>query len=245
MYRGKRTLFYNGEELLLDEDENFEFLIYNEEERETWQAIIVLPGVEVIPWNAFMHCENVEVVIMAHTVKRIETFAFVRCKRLKVVKLSTNLEYIGDCVFWYCKSLTSVFIPPSCREIGHNVFVECTKLIILCVPQHTELGVNVVGCTALIKASPFGCDSNHEEVNHWIKNQNMTQDFVLHRACSSFDPTQEMVYGIVKHKGLDAFQMKNAIGITPLQYLQVNPFAEIDQTKMITRYILEMMGEVV
>jgi hypothetical protein len=55
----------------------------------------------------------------------------------------------------------------------------------------------------------------------------------------------EIVYGIVKRKGLQAFHLQNAIGITPLQYLEANPFAEIDQKRIIAQYILEMMGEAV
>ena len=56
MYKGKKTLLYNGE-ILFDsyiyeygeDDEDAIFLIYNEEERKSWEVIIVLPGVDVIP----------------------------------------------------------------------------------------------------------------------------------------------------------------------------------------------------
>ena len=56
MYKGKKTLFYNGE-ILFDsyiyeygeDDEDEIFLIYNEEERKSWEVIIVLPGVDSIP----------------------------------------------------------------------------------------------------------------------------------------------------------------------------------------------------
>ena len=245
-FRGKRTYFYNGGEILWDGVGTFgQPLVHNKEERQTWEVIIILPRVEIIPNHAFSDCSNVKIVIMSDTVRRIERCAFNGCCSLEFVKLSTNLEYIGYCAFYECKSLTSIFIPPSCREIGNKAFNWCYKLIILSVPQHTTLDADVIVGTALIRALPFETVRNHEEVNHWIKNQNMTQKFELHRACSSFNPTQEMVYRIVKCKGLNTFQMKNAIGITPLQYLEENPFAEIDQKKMVTQYVLEMMGEVV
>ena len=48
MYKGRKTYFYNGEEELYDA-ETQDFLIYDQEERETWEVIIVLPGVEEIP----------------------------------------------------------------------------------------------------------------------------------------------------------------------------------------------------
>ncbi|GFH61912.1 hypothetical protein CTEN210_18388 [Chaetoceros tenuissimus] len=148
MFRGKRTLFYNGEKLW--DVENREHLIYNDEERQTWQVIIILPGVEVIPDHTFQECGNVKTVIMADTVRRIETDAFSQCYSLKFVKLSTNLEYIGASAFSFCECLTSIFIPPSCREIGTWAFYECKKLIILSVPQHTQLGEGVITDTALI-----------------------------------------------------------------------------------------------
>ena len=47
---------------------------------------------------------------------------------------------------------------------------------------------------------------------------------------------QEIIYGIAKRKGFKSLHEKNAIGITPLQYLEANPFLEIDQKKIITHF---------
>ncbi|GFH59532.1 hypothetical protein CTEN210_16008 [Chaetoceros tenuissimus] len=247
MYKGKKTLFYNGEKLF--DDETGEWFI-NEEERDSWQVIIVLPGVEVIPNRTFTMCKKINIVIMADTVRRVEQSAFYNCTRLVFVRLSRNLEYIEGMAFAWCSSLTSIFIPPSCREIWNSAFWSCKKLIIFAVPQDIQLGRNVIEDTALIEVCPFetntiGYDYNQEGVNDWIRNQNMAPEYELHRACSTFNPIQEIVYGIVKRKGLKAFHVKNAIGITPLQFLEANPFSDIDQKKMITQYVLEMMGEVV
>ncbi|GFH59537.1 hypothetical protein CTEN210_16013 [Chaetoceros tenuissimus] len=242
MYKGKKTLFYNGEELY--DPETDEYLIFNLGERNSWQVIIVLPGVEVIPDDTFTNCKNIKTVIMADTVKRIEPAAFNDCSSLVYMRLSRNLEFIGECAFYVCKSLTSIFIPPSCRKICRLAFFGCKKLIILHVPQGTELGDNVIEDTALIKALPFE-PSQPNDINNWIRNQNMTPEWELHRACSSYNPIQEIVYGIVKRKGIKAFHEKNSIGITPLQYLESNPFSNIDQKQIIKQYILEMMGEVV
>ena len=117
-YRGKRTLFYNGEKLY-DEDIH-EYLVQDREERWSWEVIIILPGVEVIPRSTFVLCWMVETVIMADTVKRIEYGSFKGCSRLEFVKLSRSLEYIGEWAFEDCKSLTSIFIPPSCTMIDRN-----------------------------------------------------------------------------------------------------------------------------
>ena len=198
-----------------------------------------------------MTCKNVKTLIMADTVKRIEKFAFDSCSSLKFVKLSRNLEYIGFSAFDGCKSLTSIFIPPSCRGIEDNVFSGCKKLIILSIPQYTQLGEDVIMDTALIRASHFEEDQNgeyqnSEEVNAWVKNMNGDdEEFGLHRACSSFNPMADIIYEIVKRKGLASFQKKNEIGITPSKYLEENPFAHVDQQKLVKRYILEVMGEAV
>ena len=123
MYKGKKTLFYNGEKLY--DEENREWLIYSKEERDSWEVIIVLPGVEIIRDENFSWCVNVKTVIMSEDVKRIEYGAFSSCRSLVFVKLSRNLEYIGELAFIYCLSLTSIFIPPSCTEmvIMHLLFV--------------------------------------------------------------------------------------------------------------------------
>ncbi|GFH50292.1 leucine-rich repeat domain-containing protein [Chaetoceros tenuissimus] len=252
MYKGKKTCFYNGE-ILWDEDHG-EYLVYSKEEQLSWDVVIVLPGVEVICEVTFADCEKLETVVMADTVRRIEGHAFSNCDSLTYVKLSRNLEYIGIEAFCECSSLISIFIPPSCREIAHFAFTACTKLIILSVPQHTQLGDKVIAWTKLIKASSFETnaigvydDSISENVNEWIKNINGDDDqYALHRACSSFNPLSEIIYEIVKRQGLIAFKKKNEIGITPLQYLEANPFAkDIDQSSFVKRYILEMMGEAV
>ena len=251
MYKGKKTFFYNGE--ILWEGGLFagEPLIYDWEERRTWEVIIVLPGVEVIPDNTFRECANVEVVIMADTVKRTEDNAFVGCISLSFVKLSRNLEYIGGWAFQSCVSLTSIFIPPSCRWIGDQAFYWCDELIICNIPENTQLGEEVFVDTALIKKSPIELDEDgeyahqhEEEAVRWVKSINIEEEFALHRACASFNPLTETINVLVKRKGIEAMRMPNAIGITPSQYLVENPFADISEKDIVSRYILDMMGEV-
>ncbi|GFH44360.1 hypothetical protein CTEN210_00834 [Chaetoceros tenuissimus] len=258
MYKEKKTLFWNGE--LLWDRENREWLDYDWQERNSWKAIIILPGVEIIPRDTFCNCENVEVVIMADTVRRIECWAFSHCKKVAFVKLSTSLEHIAIGAFFDCTSLTSIFIPPSCEEVLDMVFQKCSALMIFVVPPRTELEGRVIANTALIKESPFetddeGCYANRYEVNQWIKTINwnndgtrqreMNEKYSLHRACSSFNPLEDIIFDIVKRQGLTSFYGRNSIGITPLQYLEANPYSEVKQKKIINRYVLAMMGEIV
>ena len=118
------------------------------------------------------------------------------------------------------------------------------------VPQQTQLGANVIACTALVKASPFPTDrfgdyENQEDVNTWIKNRLQGDEYALHRACSSFNPLEEVIYGIVRRKGLKAFKKPDSVGVTPSQYLSENPYTDVTEQKILKRYILDMTGEIV
>ncbi|GFH58402.1 hypothetical protein CTEN210_14878 [Chaetoceros tenuissimus] len=243
MWKGKMTLFYNGEKLF--DFESREYLVYSKEERDSWEVIVLLPGNEVIPEWTFKFCMNVKFVIMANTVRRIEFAAFSHCTSLVYIQLSRNLEYIGDLVFHFCTSLTPIFIPPSCTWIGGWAFQGCFKLIILSVSQNTQLGDDVIANTALIRASPFPTE-NQEEVKQWIKNINQGEIYSLHRACSTLNPPLENdIIATMRRQGLGALRALNSIGLTPLQYLEANPYANIDQKSIMKKFILETMGEVV
>jgi hypothetical protein len=50
----------------------------------------------------------------------------------------------------------------------------------------------------------------------------------------------------VQEKGPHVLLAKNKIGITPLKYAKENPYLEnIDEMKMLRRYIVEKLGQVV
>ena len=92
MHEGKKTLFYNGETFI---DGEIDWLyenprIHDRTERGTWEVIIILPGVEVIPEGTFSHCINVTKVIMNDSVRKIEISAFENCNSLEFIKLSSN-----------------------------------------------------------------------------------------------------------------------------------------------------------
>lgn len=254
LYRGKQTFFYNGEILYENDDNEYgdleDFLrVYDEDVRDSWEVLIVMRGVREIPWKTFYYCTNLKVVIMADTVRRIGEKAFKGCKRLLYVKLSSNLEYIGICAFYGCESLISIFLPPSCTEVDDEVFYGCEDLIIFCVHLNTQLGENVIAGTSLIYRSPFETDylgqyeDNNEEVNEWIKNLNGDEEYALHRACSSFNPIEDILYTIIERQGLRSLHVRNEFGITALDYLVENPFSNVDQYELINRYVMDMAGE--
>lgn len=73
---------------------------------------------------------------------------------------------------------------------------------------------------------------------------NKGKKFRLHRICSEMDPSMKDIHGIIKrHGNLDIMLLKNRVGITPSEYLATKPFANVNESKIITRFILEKLGE--
>lgn len=240
MYQNKKTLFYtNAGEYAL------EMKMHLRANQKTIQQILVLPNVTSIPNYIFNGLMNVKTVILHDNVRRINEYAFEDCHSLVYVKLSRHLKHIGKGAFCGCISLPSIFIPRSCQQICQGAFDCCKRLIILNVPRHTNLGKNIIQHTPLFQSSPFkSCsDDDLHEFNLWIKNINMEQKYALHRVCASWKPSIEQIYEAMKEHGMQIMNQPNDLGITPSQYLAANPFSEIDEKKIINRYILEMMGE--
>ncbi|GFH57223.1 hypothetical protein CTEN210_13699 [Chaetoceros tenuissimus] len=170
-------------------------------ERLSWQQVIVEDGITHIAERTFWYCCNIKRVIFSNTVIRIEGSAFGCCMKLEFIEWPLNLQFIGGSAFKCC-DLSSVFIPPRCREIKNWAFQGCRELIILNIPQDTELGnVNIV-CheTKIMDRSPY-TEFNAREFNEWNKNINNGDEFALHRVCSSFEPTLEMILDTMKEKG--------------------------------------------
>ncbi|GFH43817.1 hypothetical protein CTEN210_00290 [Chaetoceros tenuissimus] len=213
-------------------------------ERQSWQQIIVVDGVTEIPEYTFYECENIKRVIFPDTVNRIERDAFVGCKNLACINWSLNIQFIGYSAFYRC-NLSSVFIPPRCREIGEFAFASNDNLKILNVPRDTEIGNCIIDYTELFKSSHYDYAINYDHlIGAWLKNMNNQEEFTLHRVCSYFEPTLEMILDTMIEKGgPKAFKVENIIGITPSRYLKENPYAHVTEKEIIEKYVLQMMGE--
>ena len=217
-------------------------------ERQSWQQVIVMEGVTVIQQKTFQCCFNIKKVIFANTVVRIEYWAFFRCYSLVYIKLSINLEYMGELSFQGC-NLFSVFIPPECKEMGSEALAYNENLKIVNVPQDVELKEGVLAGTKLLFDSPFGdeddrYDHTREEVHNWTKNINNDEKYALHRTCTSFQPSKQVIFTIIEEKEIGSFSVENEAGITPSQYLKENPYADIDEMEIIREYVSKMMGEI-
>ncbi|GFH55550.1 hypothetical protein CTEN210_12026 [Chaetoceros tenuissimus] len=207
------------------------------DERQTWQQVIIEEGVTVIPYATFERCKNIKRVIFANTVVRIEEDAFYKCKDLIYIKLSISLLYIGEFAFEEC-DLSSVFIPPRCREIGNQAFADNKKLLIFNVLHRIEIQRSVLLHTKLV---PFRSSQNLP-ITDFVMNVNGREKYVLHRACCSFEPSVIDIVAILQEKGLGTLKEKNGIGITPLQYLNENPYTDITEYEIIQLYTKTLIG---
>ena len=105
------------------------------------------------------------------------------------------------------------------------------------LPKDTKEGKYVFSGTAVKAAQP--------DARYSVKRINDADNLALHRACASFNPFTTIIHTLVKREGIEGMRRGNAIGITPSQYLEANPFADISEKEIISRFILENMGETV
>lgn len=265
---GLLTLFYDGSKVLynenfynqkdrlwsrissrLTEEEKLKCLLKkcskHWKERWSWEQVFIEEGVIEIPENTFKGCKNIKRVVFADTVTQVKERAFQGCKELAYVRLSVNLQCIGDHAFYDCK-LSSVFIPPRCRKVGDFAFHHVKNLTLFNVPQGTELGSFCISGSRLYAIAPFDPDlpiTDYEEQTFaWVKNINANDEYALHRACASYQPLKEVIYGIIEEHGLNAFNKKNDIGITPSRYLNENPFTDLSEMEIVRDYILKKMN---
>ena len=201
----------------------------------------------LLPKDTFYRCKNIKRVEFSDTVIQIEYKAFCGCEKLFNVNFSINLEYIGSDAFRNC-NLVNIFIPPRCRKIDDFAFIQNENLAIFNVSPAIELGNCVFRGSKLwneanFKGSHYSDVQQEATINAWLKNINSNEKYALHRACCSYQPLKEVIYGNMKEKGINAFQLKNEIGVTPSQYLKENPYADVTEMEIVQYYVMKMMGE--
>ncbi|GFH50113.1 hypothetical protein CTEN210_06589 [Chaetoceros tenuissimus] len=227
MYRGLKTYFYNGEELWNLASEKH--IVHTDAERQSWQQLIILPGVEEVRDHTFTGCANVEIVFMHDSTKKMGKYCFYRLVKLSFVQFSRELESIGAYALGYCGLIWSLFIPSTCRQICDHAFTGCNMLIVLRVHHDTELGNRIIEDTALLSASPFAKvprseTSDDNQVNEWIKNRH--NSFPIHQICCSENPSfsKALVNRYNCHQ-------QDGSGLTALHYLVINPFSDFETVK--------------
>lgn len=244
MYRGKKTLFYNGEKLY-----SYGYgrtKVYDEKERESWEMIIVLPGVTSIPSFSFYACRFLEAVIMPDSVRTINRYVFTLCLSLKFIRLSKRLKCIKDYAFDKC-GLTAIFIPKSCKIIGDKAFFNCNELRIINVPEKTKLGKYAIPVRGTPGSYSEPDVKSKNEGYQFIKNVNIPQQFNIYRTCSSenvFEAINVVSLEVILDQWTNMMNIPNQLGITPAQYLLENPYTEIDGIESLIAFKIKSMSEI-
>lgn len=244
-----KTIIYNGE--LWYDTNNFQAIVHQEKERQTWEKVIISEGVEIVPAYTFYNCKGLKMLIMSHTVKRIDYRAFQLCAKLVDIKWSEKLEYIGYNAFAMCNSLVSIYIPNSCRYIDRWAFGHCKSLSIFVLPKTIRLGQGIINKSKLEYDSPVRQElksSNEIErleqkieyknaVNRWLLQRH--DHLPMHKICTSCSVTMETFSRCLDINGLYSLHEKDEVGLTPLQYLKTNPHIESNEWELLREYILQ------
>lgn len=147
------------------------------------------------------------------------------CESLSFIRLSRNLNFIGHLAFCDCSSLTSIFILPSCTDVGDWSSFSLWKVDHLeCSSTHTTWRTsNYWYCFD----QRYSIRTDHMAGMLWIQKMSRNGSEYESRwriqspsSMLFLQPFLDIIYGIVKQKGLASFKKRNEIGLTPLNYLE-------------------------
>lgn len=107
------------------------------------KKVVIKGKISKISYGTFRNFENLENVIMADSVKNIDSCAFSSCKKLKQIKFSKNLKKIGSYAFDN-GNLKRIELPNSLQIIGRGAFENQLKLKRITIPANVKkIGDNV------------------------------------------------------------------------------------------------------
>ena len=121
--RSNKFLFYTEHNL---EETKY----YNDKMRNTCECVIISSSVKSIAKGAFRGFGNLHSVIFDDTssLEEIQSHTFLHCTNLQNIVLPPSLKTIGKFAFSNCKSLRSMIIPPSVHVIDSSAFQHCKSL---------------------------------------------------------------------------------------------------------------------
>ena len=97
---------------------------------------LTLPdSVTSIDSYAFGFNNNMEEIILSHSLRAIADHTFSECSALKHITVPEGIVSIGDHAFSECTALESVDLPESLRTIGESAFVFCPMLRSVSMPM--------------------------------------------------------------------------------------------------------------
>lgn len=229
------------------------------------KRVICSNTVVTIEEYAFFKCENLVYVKLSINIQYIRPSAFHSCNLSSIfippscreIGESSTQEYNLAQTFANNKHLRIVHIPQHVvcgAEIIHDTdLIEYYPKRLLGefeeeYPQDSDSDYDEVYIEQMAEYQAKEAKQNRD-IHNWIKNMNAGEEYDLHRACSSYQPLVEVIYGIVEHKKkslVDAFTDEwtalNEIEVMPSEYLNANPFA-CSELDFLRYYIKKKMGE--
>ncbi|GFH55740.1 hypothetical protein CTEN210_12216 [Chaetoceros tenuissimus] len=195
--------------------------------------LTISEGVESIRSEKLSQMPNLKKVTMSNSIRSIAREAFIECYNLEEVEWSSNLAYIMDYAFCGCRALgkhfgSTDFLPPSCRFIGAHAFSYCESIKTIIIPEHTEVNVTSFNFSNLCNHPNGGLIQPD-----WVK-FHQHDAFPLHAlfAKTSIDQKSIMQHLCNDDPNLNSnirwrlHNEKDSCGLTPINYLQANPYAD-------------------
>lgn len=130
---------------------------------------VVITSGTIVPAYAFYTCENIENIVIAAGVERIDECAFSACTSLEnvIFEGDSQLSFIGSYSFSDCKSLVAINIPYHVTTIGANAFYGCKSLVAISIPYHvTTIGESAFQNCALLASVNFAEGSQLTQIDY-------------------------------------------------------------------------------
>lgn len=90
--------------------------------------LYIKKGIEMVDYEAFANCDNIENVYLPETLTYVECRALINDKNLKSVYLPDSVNYVGDWTFSHCPMLETVRLPKNIEWIENGMFSGCSNL---------------------------------------------------------------------------------------------------------------------
>ncbi len=99
------------------------------------ETLLIEDGTEVIEIGKYCQREDISIVVLPTSVKRIDDYAFAGCTNMTRINIPNDVTEIGENAFAGCTSLEEIYIPDNVRQIGTEAFANCSHLKRISLPR--------------------------------------------------------------------------------------------------------------
>lgn len=89
--------------------------------------------------SSFWRHDNMECVVMPHTLKHIGKSAFAKCSILTTIYIPPSITEISDSAFFRCFNLRDIKLPNHLRIINRRLLSECNELVSVQIPDSVKI----------------------------------------------------------------------------------------------------------